>query len=146
MLYENIFLDSADSAYVSKEISVMSPNQEKDLSAISQHDTCQRRSCCLKKWVASITVRHTNVLIMCPHMVSTTYETQGKGIMDESVCKNKSLFTGCVQKAVGSVLLVSKALLMGPGLLHSSAHCKTDRLGFLEWLALEDLYVKLHAT
>ena len=49
MLYENIFLDSADSAYVSKEISVMSPNQEKDLSAISQHDTCQRRSCCLKK-------------------------------------------------------------------------------------------------
>ena len=39
MLYENIFLDSADSAYVSKEISVMSPNQEKDLSAISQHDT-----------------------------------------------------------------------------------------------------------
>ena len=65
-------------------------------------------------------------------MVSTTYETQGKGIMEESVCKNKSLFTGCVQKAVGSVLLVSKALLMGPGLLHGSAHCKTDRLGFLE--------------
>ena len=40
MLYENIFLDSADSAYVSKEIPVMSPNQEKrSLSAISQHDT-----------------------------------------------------------------------------------------------------------
>ena len=55
-----------------------------------------------------------------------------KGIMEESVCKNKSLFTGYVQKAVGSVLLVSKALLMGPGLLHGSAHCKTDRLGFLE--------------
>lgn len=48
MLYENIFLDSADSAYVSKEISVMSPNQEKDLSLPFHRMTHQRQSCCLK--------------------------------------------------------------------------------------------------
>lgn len=87
MLYENILLDSADSAYVSKEISVMSPNQEKDLSLPFHSMTHQRQSCCLKYWVASITVRHTNLLNMCPHMVSTTYETQGKGIME--VCLQK---------------------------------------------------------
>ena len=32
MLYENIVLDSADSAYASKEIFVMSPNQENEIS------------------------------------------------------------------------------------------------------------------
>ena len=48
MLYENIFLDSADSAYVSKEISVMSPNQEKDLSLPFHSMTHQRQFCCLK--------------------------------------------------------------------------------------------------
>lgn len=32
MLYENIVLDSADSAYASQEIFVMSPNQEKEIS------------------------------------------------------------------------------------------------------------------
>lgn len=44
MLYENIFLDSADSAYVSKEISVVSPNQEKALSLPFHSMTRQRQS------------------------------------------------------------------------------------------------------
>lgn len=152
MLYENIVLDSA---YASQEVFVTSPNQEKEKSLrrfTAWHIKRGASSGRLEWPAASITVGHTHLLTLCPQTVST-YKTQGKGIMGEAVCKNKSLFMGRVQKAVGSALLVSKALLTVPGRCSSAALCSlrnkhvgVQRMIHSCLLILEDLYIQLRVT
>lgn len=128
MLYENIV---SDSVYVSKEILFeISPTEEDEIAlSVGYGTTHWMRSPRFSPAArtAGVTVRDADLLSTHLPTVSTTYKTQVKGTMEESVCKNKSLVhRGHVREGSRFCsLLVSKALLMVRGLsvLRSSAPC-----------------------